>query len=171
MTSTDWRYWDALTTSFLSIFLKMLFHIVVFSILTICKHRYVGKHAEGNSFYICIKFAARRPKEVWKMSLADVRIMMFYRRSDNLNVTYSIKFITITFLKYSFSVPSRSKNNQFIQCLINFGETSQRRPNSVLKWRIWDVPGTSLLHIIQNTLLLYYFRSYSANMVHEILKS
>ena len=29
---------------------------------------------------------------------------------------------------------------------------------------------TSTLNIIENTLLLYYFRSYSANLLREILK-
>ena len=45
------------------------------------------------------------------MSLGNVYIMMFYGHSKNVDLTHSIKFITITFLKYSFSVPPGSKNN------------------------------------------------------------
>ena len=45
------------------------------------------------------------------MSLVDVHIMMFYGRLENVNLTQSTKFITITFLKYGFSVPPGSKNN------------------------------------------------------------
>ena len=78
-------------------------------------YRYVGKHVEENiksSFYICIKFVERRPKNVWKMSSGGVHIMMFYGHPGNVNLTHSIKFITITFLKYSFSVPPGRKNNR-----------------------------------------------------------
>ena len=46
------------------------------------------------------------------MSLGDVHIMMFYGRPENVNLVHSPKFITITFLKYSFSVPPRGKNNR-----------------------------------------------------------
>ena len=42
------------------------------------------------------------------MFLSDVHIMMFYGHPENVNLT---KFITITILKYSFSVPTGSKNN------------------------------------------------------------
>ena len=45
------------------------------------------------------------------MSLGDVRIMMFYGRPENVNLTHSVKFITITFLNYSSSVSLGSKNN------------------------------------------------------------
>ena len=45
------------------------------------------------------------------MSLGDAHIMMFYGRPDNVSLTNSIKFITITFLKYSFSVLPGSKIN------------------------------------------------------------
>ena len=45
------------------------------------------------------------------MSLGDTHIMMFYEPPENVNLMYSIKFITIIFLKYSFSVPPGSKNN------------------------------------------------------------
>ena len=60
-------------TSFLGKFFKMHFYIVAFAMLTI------GKHVEENiksSFYICIKFVERRPKNVWKMSPGGVHIMM-----------------------------------------------------------------------------------------------
>ena len=68
------------------------------------------------------------------MSLGDVHIMMFYGLPENLNLTHFIKCITIKFLKYSFSVPSEiAKTIEFIQCLINFEETSQGRPNFILK--------------------------------------
>ena len=43
------------------------------------------------------------------MSLGNVHIVMFHRRPENLSLTHSIKFITITFLKYSFSVPPETK--------------------------------------------------------------
>ena len=45
------------------------------------------------------------------MSLGDVHVIMFYRRPKNVNLMHPIKFNTITFLKYSFSVPPGSKNN------------------------------------------------------------
>ena len=67
------------------------------------------------------------------MSPGDAPIMMFYGRPENVNLTHSIKFIIITFLKYSFSVPLGRKKTEFIQCLINFGQTSQKRPNSSTK--------------------------------------
>ena len=53
------------------------------------------------------------------MSLGDIRIMMFYGRPENVNLTHSVKFITITFLNYSSSVSLRKKTIEFIQCLIN----------------------------------------------------
>ena len=80
----DWRYWDILKTSFLSMFFKMLLYIVVFSISS------MGKHIEENiknSFFICIKFVERRRKYVWKMSPGDARIMIFYGRLENVNLT------------------------------------------------------------------------------------
>ena len=74
------------------------------------------------------------------MSLGDVHIMMFYRRLEKVSLTHSIKFVTITFLKYSFSVPPI----EFVQCLKNLRETSQGRPNCVLKSRLHsDILGTS----------------------------
>ena len=58
------------------------------------------------------KFVKRRPKDVPKgMSLGHVYIMMFYGRSENVNLTHSLKPITITFLKNSFTVPPGSKSN------------------------------------------------------------
>ena len=45
------------------------------------------------------------------MSLGDVHVMIFYGGSDKVSLTHSNKFITITFLKYSFSVPPGNKNN------------------------------------------------------------
>ena len=45
------------------------------------------------------------------MSLGDVRIMTISGRPENVSVTHSIIFITITFLKYSFIVPPESKSN------------------------------------------------------------
>ena len=49
--------------------------------------------------------------DVRKKVLGDVHIMMFYARPKNVNLTHSIKFITIIFLKYSFSVPTGNKNS------------------------------------------------------------
>ena len=49
----------------------------------------------------------RRKKDVWKMSLGDVHIMIFYglpSRERQFNALCDISK-TITFLKYSFSVP------------------------------------------------------------------
>ena len=43
------------------------------------------------------------------MSLGGVRIMMLYGHPEDVNLTHSLKFNTITFLKYSFSVPPESK--------------------------------------------------------------
>ena len=45
------------------------------------------------------------------MSLGDVHILMSYRRPENVNLTHSVKFITLTFLKYSFIIPPGNKNN------------------------------------------------------------
>ena len=56
------------------------------------------------------------------MPLGDVHIMMFYGRPEKVSLTKkireqilglkpSIKCITITFLKYSFSVLLENKNN------------------------------------------------------------
>ena len=45
------------------------------------------------------------------MFLGDVHIIMFYGLHENVSLTHSIKFITITFLKYSFSLAPGSKNN------------------------------------------------------------
>ena len=103
----------------------------------------------------------------------DVHIMMFYGRPMKVSLTHFIKFITITFLKYSFSVPPGNKTTEFIQSLINLGETFQGRPNCMTPawWRPWDVLRTSILDKIQSTLLLYCFRSYSPNVLCEILKS
>ena len=53
--------------------------------------------------------------DVRKKVLGDVHIMMFYARPKNVNLTHSIKFITIIFLKYSFSVPTGNKNSQVYQ--------------------------------------------------------
>ena len=50
----------------------------------------------------------RRPKEV---RIGDVYIMMFYGRPKKVSLTHSIEFITITFLKYNFSVPPENINN------------------------------------------------------------
>ena len=45
------------------------------------------------------------------MSLGDVPIMIFHGRPENVNLMHSIKFITITFLKYIFSLPPGNENN------------------------------------------------------------
>ena len=47
------------------------------------------------------------------MSLDDVHIIMFYGCPENVNLTHSTKVITITVLKYSFSVPPGNKTNRF----------------------------------------------------------
>ena len=71
--------------------------------------------------------------------------MMFYGRPKNVNLTHSVKGITITFLKYSFIVPPEKKKTvEFIQCLTNLGATCQGRPNCVIKRRLHsDVFGAS----------------------------
>ena len=46
----------------------------------------MDKLKEGNkknSFYICIKFLERCPKDVGKIYLGEIRIMMFYGREFN----------------------------------------------------------------------------------------
>ena len=82
------------------------------------------------------------------MSLDDVHIMMFYGSPENVNLTRSIKFITIKFYNYkSYRISvyhnlsiiasvyhQEAKTIEFIQCLIHFRETFQVRPNCVLKW-------------------------------------
>ena len=45
------------------------------------------------------------------MFLGDVHITLFYGFPENVSLTDSTKFVTITFLKYSFSVPPGSKDN------------------------------------------------------------
>ena len=45
------------------------------------------------------------------MPLGDVLIMIFYGSPENVNLTHSIRVITITFLKYFFSIPLGNKNN------------------------------------------------------------
>ena len=110
------------------------------------------------------------------MSLGDVRVMVFYGRPEIVNLRYSVRFITITFLKYSFTAAPGSKTIAFIQCFINFGQTSRGRLNMRRKvmsaQRLpWDVPRTSSLKVIQKALLFYYFRLYSPNLLREIRKS
>ena len=63
------------------------------------------------------KMFERRLKDVWKTLLSDVRIMMFYGRHEKVNLTCSIKFITITVLKNSFSVTPGS-NTKHITVVI-----------------------------------------------------
>ena len=59
------------------------------------------------------------------MSLADVRIVMFHGRPENLNLTHSIKFITIKFLKnIVLAYKEEAKTTEFIQCRSSFWETS-----------------------------------------------
>ena len=53
------------------------------------------------------------------------------------------------------------KSIELIQCLIIFSETSQGRPNCVLKWRLHsDVLRMSPRTSILNILVLQYFPSY-----------
>ena len=72
------------------------------------------------------------------MSLGEVCIMMTYEYSENVSLTHSIKFITTSLLKYSFSVPPGNIAIEFIQCLIRDKETSLHRemsqgcPNCIL---------------------------------------
>ena len=54
------------------------------------------------------------------MSLGDVQIVMFYGRPENVILMQSVKFNTVTFLKYSFSVPPGSKNNWVYSMSHNF---------------------------------------------------
>ena len=91
------------------------------------------------------KIDERRLKDGRKKSLGEVRIMMFYRCYENVNLTHSTKVIAITLLKYSFNVPPKKQNNRVYPMSHKF-----RR----------DVLGTSLgrqfFKKIQNILLLYY---------------
>ena len=62
------------------------------------------------------------------MSLGDVHIITFYERSENVNLTHSLKFNTVTFSsKYIFSVPPGSKNNWVYPMSHNFGRDVPRR--------------------------------------------
>ena len=65
----------------------------------------------GKQLLYLHKIFERRPKDVRKMSLGDVQIVMFYGRPENVILMHSIKFNTVTFLKYSFSVLPGNKNN------------------------------------------------------------
>ena len=62
--------------------------------------------------------------------------MRLHERPENVNLTYSTKFITKTFLKYSFSVPTETKTIAFIQFFVHFEETPQIRRNCILKLRL-----------------------------------
>ena len=46
------------------------------------------------------------------MSQGDACVMMFCGCPENVNLTHSTKFITITLLKYSSSVPPGNKNDR-----------------------------------------------------------
>ena len=67
------------------------------------------------------------------MSVGDVHIMMFYGSPENVNLTQSIKFISEIFQSIILANHQETKAIDFIQCLINFRETSQGRPDYVLK--------------------------------------
>ena len=122
-----------------------------FNIYHMKTYSYVVKHVEGNikkQLQYLHKIFERRSKDVWKLSLSYVHIMMFYGNSKNVNLTDSIKFMTATFLMYHDSVQEAK----------TFGI-------------ILSHPRSSVLNIIQSTLLLYYFPSYAPNVLREILKS
>ena len=61
----------------------------------------------GKQLLYLHKVFERRPKDVWEMSLGDAHILMFYGSPEDFNLTHSVKFYTITFLKDSFGVPPR----------------------------------------------------------------
>ena len=63
------------------------------------------------------------------MSLGDVRIMLFQGRPEIVNLRHSVRFITITFLKYSFTAAPGSKNSCVYPMLHKFGQTSRGRVN------------------------------------------
>ena len=77
--------------------------------------------------------------------------------------------MSVTLLKYSYSVSPGYKKTEFIQCLKNFWETSQGHPNRVLKWRLRRRPQDLNFQHIQGTLSLYYFPSYSPNVFCSLL--
>ena len=114
------------------------------SILNFHSPEYPRRLSYKKSFCICIKVDERRRKDMWKMSLVYVRIAVIYGRPNNVNLTHSIKFITRTFLKYSFIVPSESKNSWVYPISSNFEEKFYGHPKCVLKWRFHiDILGTS----------------------------
>ena len=98
---------------FWAYFLKMLFCIIVFSILAISKHidmwvkilRETWKYLYLHKIY-------------WETSKGRVKsvprwcphIMMFYGCPKKVNLTHSAKFITKILLQYSFRVPPENKN-------------------------------------------------------------
>ena len=61
------------------------------------------------------------------MFLGDVSIMVFSRCPENVNLTHSTKYITITLLKYSFSVPPGNKNNRVYPMSHKFQKDVPRR--------------------------------------------
>ena len=110
------------------------------------------------------------------MSLGDAHIMMFYGRAESVNLTHNTKFITITFTTTFITITSiisvyyqEAKTIDFNQCLIILGETSQGQPNCVLMslGRPQDV---SFKHNTKH-ITVVFFRSYSLNVLREILKS
>ena len=151
-----------LQTSFSSTFFKMHFCVVVFSILII------GRHIQLLYLH---KIFEKRPKDVWKISLDDFHVMMLYGRTKNVNLTRSVVSITITFLKYSLSVPPGSKNNWVYTI---FRKKSQERLNCVLKWRVhsnvlWTSPGRQFQTSRTNAFSLHHFQKRISVVIFSVL--
>lgn len=84
----------------------------------------------------------------------------FLRMSRMSVLTSSMKFITKTFLKYSFSIRTGRKKIEFLHFLINVREIYQGRPNNILKWPLHgDVLGTTQFRncIIKHILFCFFF--------------
>ena len=79
---------------FWAYFLNAFLYRCFFNIDYRYTYRYVGKQVEENiknTFYICIKFVGKRPKEVWKKFLDDIRIdVLRTYRERQFNTLYKI---------------------------------------------------------------------------------
>ena len=93
-----------------------------------------------NNVEFYLKYYFLRPRN----SLSKRYVSYKYVRKHLQGNIKSNFYNWIKLVGYSFSVSPRNKTTEFIQCHINFGETSQGRPNYVLEWVLHrDVLGTS----------------------------
>ena len=98
-----------------------------------------------------LKFVEKRLKDVRKMCLGDLRIVMFYGQFNKLYKIYYYHIFKIQFQR------TARKQNQL--------------GSSNFSWILGDVPRTSVLEVIQNTLLIYCFRFYSLIVLLTVVYS